>query len=52
MNWAIRLGDFITSVTVFVYALLAVLYVLGGLHNKALYWVGACVLTFAVLRMQ
>lgn len=50
MTW-LQLGDNITVVLVAVYAVLAVLYFLAGQHNKALYWVGAFLLTLGVLRM-
>lgn len=52
MTWVTKVGDAVTSATVAVYALLAVLYFVGGLPNKAMYWLGACILTFGVLRMS
>lgn len=45
------MSDNLTKALIGVYVLLLLLCSIEGKHDKALYWAGAAVLTFAVLRM-
>jgi hypothetical protein len=45
-------GALLQKILLFQYAVITVVYLFEGNHNKALYWFGALIITFSVLVMK